>query len=318
MLVVHIILTLASVGLLYFGAEWLVTGSALLARSMRIRPMVIGLTVVAFATSAPELAVGIVATLRGVQDMAVGDVIGANVANIGLIIGASALVRPLQVHRATWRKEVPITIGVQVLLFAFCLGGLVVRWEGAVLIATLLAFVVYMILTARETEKVNLPDEVEGPIESPAKCLAKVVIGVGALGGGGWLLVHSATAIAEAAGLTHLTVGATLVAFLTTVPELATSVVASKRGEGDIAVGNAVGSILFNTAFVLGVAAAISPIAVAYDTRFIKIPVMIGLLLVLLRFMRSHFRVSRTEGALLLAFYVGFVVFTILTGAEGH
>ncbi len=320
-LFLNVVLIVASVALLYFGAEWLVVGSALLARRMRIRPLVIGLTVVAFATSAPEFVVAVTATIESwvkadpnVAHMALGDVIGANVANVGLVIGGSALVAPLLVRRGIWRREVPIAILVQVVLFIFCLGPEIARWEGAVLVGMHLAFCVYMVRTAKDTETANLPDEVEGPLPRPAMAALRVGAGVVLLAVGGYLLVRGATAIAERAGLTHLTVGVTLVALLTTVPEVATSIMAARRGEGDIAVGNAVGSVLFNTAFVLGTAACLKPIVVRDDIRYLKIPVMIALLLVLLPFMRSKFRVSRWEGAALLACYVGFVVMSLLTG----
>lgn len=324
-LTLNLVLIAASVALLYFGAEWLVVGSALLARRMRIRPIVIGLTVVAFATSAPELVVAVTATIEAwaedpttidsVAHVALGDVVGANVANVGLVIGGSALVAPLLVRRRTWRREVPIAILVQVFLFVFCLGARITRWEGAFLLGLHLAFVIYMIRTAKDTEGVNLPDEVERPLGRTLWSVLRVAAGVGLLAAGGYMLVRSATAIAARAGITHLTVGATLVALLTTVPEVATSIMAARRREGDIAVGNAVGSILFNTAFVLGTAASMKPIVVQDDIRYLKVPVMIGLLLVLLPIMRSKFRVSRWEGAILLACYVGFVVMSLLTGA---
>jgi cation:H+ antiporter len=321
-LTVNLVLIAGSVALLYFGAEWLVVGSALLARRLRIRPIVIGLTVVAFATSAPELVVAVTATIESwvsedpnVAHVALGDVIGANVANVGLVIGGSALVAPLLVRRRTWRREVPIAILVQVFLFVFCLGTEIARWEGAFLLGLHFTFIIYMIRTAKDTEGVNLPDEVERPLGRTLWAVLRVAAGVALLAAGGYMLVRSATAIAARAGITHLTVGATLVALLTTVPEVATSIMAARRREGDIAVGNAVGSILFNTAFVLGTAASMKPIVVQDDIRYLKVPVMIGLLLVLLPMMRSKFRVSRWEGAVLLACYVGFVVMSLLTGA---
>ncbi|MEA3368153.1 MAG: sodium:calcium antiporter, partial [Planctomycetota bacterium] len=149
--------------MLYFGADWLVTGSVQAGRAARIRPMVIGLTLVAFATSAPELVVGVVASLQGVPKVAVGNVIGANVANVGLIIGGSALVAPMAMARSTWRKEIPITLAVQVVLLAFCVGGTVARWEGAVLILLLAAFLTYMILTRRDTDLPDATREVRRP-----------------------------------------------------------------------------------------------------------------------------------------------------------
>ncbi|MGB2754968.1 MAG: calcium/sodium antiporter [Phycisphaerae bacterium] len=308
-----VLLIVVSVGVLYAGAELLVRGAGRLAIAMRIRPLVVGLTVVAFATSAPELVVGLTATLRNVSDIAVGNIIGANIANVGLIIGLSALIRPLRVHKHLWRKEVPATILVQVLLWAFCLNGTLGRWEGLALVAVLVAFLAWMIRTAKDREATPLPDEIQG---KPRRALnvVQVVAGVALLVAGGNLLVHAAVGVAEAAGLSRLAIGLTIVAMGTTVPELATSVVAARRGEGDIAVGNAVGSVFFNTACILGLASAIRPITISWDVYWVKLPVMIVLVLALVPFMRSGFRVARWEGAVLLACYIAFVVYSFWSG----
>ena len=309
-----VLLLVVSVGVLYAGAELLVRGAGRLAIAMRIRPLVVGLTVVAFATSAPELVVGLTATLRNVSDIAVGNIIGANIANVGLIIGASALVRPLRVHKHLWRKEVPATILVQGLLWAFCLNGTLGRWEGLALVAVLVAFLAWMIRTAKDREAAPLSDEIKG---KPRRALSviQVVAGVALLVAGGNLLVHAAVDVATAAGLSHLAIGLTVIAFGTTVPELATSVVAARRGEGDIAVGNAVGSVFFNTACVLGLASAIRPMSISWDVCWVKLPVMIVLVLALVPFMRTGSRVARWEGAVLLACYIAFVVYSFWSGA---
>ena len=309
-----VLLLVVSVGVLYAGAELLVRGAGRLAIAMRIRPLVVGLTVVAFATSAPELVVGLTATLRNVSDIAVGNIIGANIANAGLIIGLSALIRPLEVHKHLWRKEVPVTIAVQVLLWVFCLNGTLGRWEGLTLVAILVAFVAWMIRTAKDREATSLPDEVK---EKPRRAVnvIQVVAGVALLVAGGNLLVHAAVGVAEAAGLSQLTIGLTIVAMGTTVPELATSVVAARRGEGDIAVGNAVGSVFFNTACILGLASAIRPMSISWDVYWVKLPVMIALVLVLVPFVRTGSRVARWEGAVLLACYIAFVVYSFWSGA---
>ncbi len=309
-----VLLLVVSVGVLYAGAELLVRGAGRLAIAMRIRPLVVGLTVVAFATSAPELVVGLTATLRNVSDIAVGNIIGANIANVGLIIGLSALIRPLRVHKHLWRKEVPVTIAVQGLLWAFCLNGTLGRWEGLALIAVLAAFLAWMIRTAKDREATSLPDGVK---EKPRRVVnvIQVVAGVALLVAGGNLLVHAAVGVAEAAGLSRLAIGLTIVAMGTTMPELATSVVAARRGEGDIAVGNAVGSVFFNTACILGLASAIRPMSISWDVCWVKLPVMIALVLVLVPFVRTGSRVARWEGAVLLACYVAFVVYSFWSGA---
>jgi len=309
------LLLVVSVGVLYAGAEWLVRGAGRLAIAMRIRPLVVGLTVVAFATSAPELVVGVTASLRNVSEVSLGNIIGANIANAGLIIGLSALIRPLKVHQHLWRKEVPVTIAVQVLLWVFCLNGTLGRWEGLALIAVLVAFVAWMIRTAKDREAAPLPDEIK---EKPRVAInvVQMAAGIALLIAGGNLLVHAAVGVAEAAGLNQLTIGLTIVAMGTTVPELATSVVAARRGEGDIAVGNAVGSVLFNTACILGLASVIRPMSISWDVYAIKLPVMIALVLVLVPFVRTGSRVSRWEGAVLLACYIAFVVYSFWSGAN--
>jgi len=317
-LMVDMGILVASLALLYVGAEWLVRGAGRLAIAMRIRPLVVGLTVVAFATSAPELVVGLTATLRNYSDIAVGNIIGANIANVGLIIGASALIRPLRVHRHLWRKEVPVTIAVQVLLWAFCLNGTLGRGEGLALVAVLVAFVAWMVRTAKDREAAPSPDEIKGKPRRALRVI-QVAAGVALLVAGGNLLVPAAVGVAEAAGLSKLAIGLTIVAFGTTVPELATSVVAARRGEGDIAVGNAVGSVFFNTACILGLASAVRPIEIApsefHGLVWIKLPVMLALVLLLIPFVRTGARVSRWEGAVLLACYIAFIVYSFWSGA---
>ena len=306
-LAVNVVVLAVSLGMLYFGAGWLVRGAGLLARAMHIRPIVVGITIIAFATSTPELVVSLTSTLRGVGTIAIGNIVGANVANVGLIIGVSALVRPLVVQRSTWRKEVPIAVAAQVLLFVFCVNGTLQRWEGVVLVAVLLAFVIWMVLTAKE--RGVLPEKIAKARARPLVNLIQLLVGGAVLVVGGNLLV---------AGVSHLTIGLTVIAFGTTVPELATGIVAARRGEGDIAIGNAIGSIFFNTAFVLGLAAAISPITIAphefADVIWVKLPVMIVLVLALVPFMRSGFRVTRLEGGILLACYLAFVAYSFWSG----
>ena len=312
-LMVDMGILVASLALLYVGAEWLVRGAGRLAIAMRIRPLVVGLTVVAFATSAPELVVGLTATLRNYSDIAVGNIIGANIANVGLIIGASALIRPLRVHRHLWRKEVPVTIAVQVLLWAFCLNGTLGRGEGLALVAVLVAFVAWMVRTAKDREAAPSPDEIKANPRR-AVSLVQVVAGVALLVAGGNLLVHAAVGVAAAAGLSRLAIGLTIVAMGTTVPELATSVVAARRGEGDIAMGNAVGSVFFNTACILGLASAIRPMSISWDVYWVKLPVMLVLVLALIPFVRTGSRVARWEGAVLVACYIAFVVYSFWSG----
>lgn len=318
-------LALAALALLYVGAEWLVRGAASLARRMYIRPIVIGLTVVAFATSAPELVVGLTSAIQSrtaadatIAHVAVGDVLGANVANIGLIIGISALIRPLRVRRSTWRRDVPAALAVHLLLLVFCLDGRLDPWEGMLLILGFLGFVAYLVRRAKDSRRAESAGESGSKRPRLATSVAWVAAGVAALAIGGNLLVGSALAIAKAAGISNLTIGITMVALLTTVPELATSTVAARRGESDLSIGNAVGSILFNGALVLGLAAVVAPIHIGPEVTHTRLPAVIALLLLLLLLMRSGLRVTRLEGAGLLACYLLFTAYCLLAGSVGY
>jgi len=310
----NILLLGVSLVMLYVGAEWLVRGSARIARQLRIRPMVIGLTVVAFATSAPEAVVGISGSVQDHSEIVLGDVIGANIANVGLIIGLSSLVSPLVVRSKAWRQELPVVLLAQVLLFVFCLNGWLGRAEGVCLMGVLVSFTLVMVLTAKDREAVVLPPEAMAAHGRPAWNVLLIAGGVAALATGGGVLVPAASVVARAAGMSELAIGLTVVAFGTTVPELAASTTAARQGEGDIAVGNAVGSVLLNTALVLGLASTIRPMGVAWEVVWVKLPVMIALVLALVPLMRTGFRVTRWEGGFLLACYLGFVAYSLWAG----
>jgi cation:H+ antiporter len=315
--VASVVLLLASLVMLYFGAQWMVRGASRAARALNISPLIIGLTIVAYATSAPELVVGVTASLRNVSEVSLGNIIGANVACICSIMGLSALVRPVRVRHDTWRKEMLVVLVPQLLLFAFCLDGRLARWEGAVLIGVFLVSVILAVRAAKGQGGDHLPEQIIHARSRLWVIVLLLVLGLGLLVVGGNVLVRSAVEVAKAAGMSNLTIGLTIVAMGTTVPELATSIVAARQGEGDISLGNAVGSVFFNTAFILGLAAVLNPIAVPPGEAFVKIPVMILVVAVLIPFLRTGFVLTRLEGALLLACYVGFLAYSVWSGVGG-
>ena len=303
---------------LYFGAEWLVRGAARLARALGISAIVIGLTIVAFGTSAPELVVTTLAALRGQPDVAVGNVVGSNIVNIALILGLSAAVSAVRVQPGIIMREMPIMIAAAVALVVLGADGLIGRADATVLVAAFIAFLLYMLRIARrgeptpalETEFEEF-EELSGHLPTGTNRMRDVLlIAVGLVGlvVGAELLVRSAVSVARAAGVSELVIGLTIISIGTSLPELATSVVAALRGEADIAVGNVVGSNIFNVLAVLGIAPLIHPIAVDRSLYGLEMWVMLGLSVALPVLCRTGMRLARIEGALLVAGYLAFLV----------
>ncbi|MDW8362599.1 MAG: calcium/sodium antiporter, partial [Myxococcales bacterium] len=256
--------------LLYFGAEWLIRGAAGIARSFGVPAIVVGLTVVAYGTSAPELVVTTVAALQGSSDVALGNVVGSNIANLALILGVAAVIYPPRVDVGLGRREVPVLVATTVALPLLLLDGQVSRLEGAVLLVGGVAFTWFTLKLVRTvSEQSVLADEArqevaaatEAEVESRVRLVGLVVVGLGALAGGGKLFVDGAVGLARDLGVSERLVGLTIVAVGTSLPELATTVVAALRRHSDIAVGNVVGSNIFNVLLVLGGAASIHPVS---------------------------------------------------------
>jgi cation:H+ antiporter len=314
--------------LLYFGAEWLVGGAAGLARSLRVPSLVIGLTVVAYGTSAPEIVVGIQAALERHPDLALGNVVGSNIANLGLILGLCALVMPARVDGALARREVPILVLTTLAVPLVLLDARVAAWEGAVLVLAAVAYTLSMIRAARrapaivaearaaatETEAAADASGAPAPISSRARLGLVALVGLGVLIVGGHLFVSGASALAIALGLSERLVGLTIVAVGTSLPELVTSIVAAKRGHSDIAVGNVVGSNIFNVLLCLGGAALVGDVgaplrSLAVDLAALGILTALGAL-----FLRSARTLSRVEGAMLVIAYAVFLTSVIWRG----
>jgi cation:H+ antiporter len=306
-------LFLLAVGLvlLYVGAEGLVRGSAALALRLGLTPLVVGLTVVAFGTSSPELVVSLDAAFAGRGTIAVGNVVGSNICNVTLILGLSALIRPMKVQAQLIRLDVPIVVGCSLLLVALLFDGGLGRVEGALLGLGLAGYVAFSLYQARK-EKPEVRETISGVAPAPRGAAwvegLFVVAGLGALVAGADLFVGGAVVVAERLGVNQAVVGLTVVALGTSLPELATSVVAAIRDEGDLAIGNVIGSNIFNILGVLGVTALAHPVQ-REGIDLLDLGVMTAAALLLLPLMRSGFRLNRWEGALLLAFYGGYIFY---------
>lgn len=299
------------VGVLYFGAEWLVRGATRLAGALGVSPIVIGLTVVSMGTSAPELVVCLVAALGGNSDLAMGNVMGSNLANIGLILGLTAMVRPLEVAGRVITREIPVMIAVTLLLFPLVWDGELSRPDGAILLVVLGLYLLFINRAAGE-EKAEVKGEFEvydekvrADLRTVAGSMALIVGGSIGLVMGGRAIVMAAEYIAEMFNVPDLVIGLTIVAVGTSLPELATALVAAMRKEADIAVGNIIGSNVFNIAAILGVTASVTPIRVVSNVVREELPAVLFISLLAFPVTRSAHRVRRWEGAVLLVVYLG-------------
>jgi cation:H+ antiporter len=302
---------LAGLVLLAFGAEGLVRGSSSIALRMGVTPLVIGLTVVAFGTGSPEMIVSLQAALSGNSDLALGNIVGSNICNIALILGVAALARPLHVRSALLHREVPVMIGVTVLLGALLYDGTLSRVEGAVLAV---GAVVYTIATYRAARRdrdkevaAEFAQELPRPQSSTARSVALVAGGFVGLLVGANVLVHGAVVIAQAMGMSQVVIGLTVIAIGTSLPELATSVVAALRNDADVAFGNVLGSNILNILLILGVVAMIRPISGA-SLRPLDLGVLIGSAIAVYPLMWRGRILNRWEGALLLGGYAAYMI----------
>ncbi|WP_412068460.1 calcium/sodium antiporter [Rubrivirga sp. IMCC43871] len=290
--------------LLMAAATALVRGAASLALRLGLSPLVVGLTVVAFGTSAPELVVSVQAALAGAGGIAVGNVVGSNIANVGLILALAVLVRPIATDPTVLRRDLPVLLATTVAVSVLLLDGQLGALEGAGLIAALLAYLAWSVRQARrDSAEATLPVAEPGPVWRDA---ALVAGGLGGLVLGADLFVGGAVALAEGAGVSNAVIGLTVVAVGTSLPELATSVVAAARGEGELAVGNVVGSNVFNLLGILGIGAIVRPL-VAPGLQVVDLAVMAAFAAVLVPMMVSGRRLVRPEAMVLLAAYVGYI-----------
>ncbi len=311
-----VLLSVGGLALLLLGAESLVRGATRLATTMGMSSLAIGLTVVAFGTSAPELVVSVLAAVQGKGALAMGNVVGSNVFNVLLVLGASALVHPLVVQTSIVRREVPILVAVGIVVWVLAANTLIGRVEGALLAVGLVAFTAWTYYVGRQAPADNPGQPAQakdtktarGPVIKLAAAAALVVAGILMVGLGARLAIDGFVDLAGTLGLSDRVVGITMVAAGTSIPELATSLTAALRRQTDIAVGNVVGSNVFNLLGVLGVAALVRPLEIPVAMARIDMSVMVLTPLAVLPLLWTGYRLSRLEGALLLAAYAAYMV----------
>jgi cation:H+ antiporter len=309
------LMLLSGLVLLYIGAEWLVKGAAGLGRSFGVRPLVVGLTVVAYGTSAPELVVSGMAALEGRSAIALANVIGSNIANIGLVLGLSAVIAPMQVEGGLIRRELPVLLGTTLLMPILLATGGVTRPEAAVLLLVAAGFT-FLAARVPPRELSATPALVEADAEAAGappgrgrlRLLVIAAVGLGILLAGGQVFVQGAVSAARALGLSDRIIGLTIVAMGTSAPELAASIVAATRGHSAIAVGNVIGSNIFNVVFVLAGAALVSPIVASLTVFAIDVAVLSVFSIAATVMTRRKRVIGRLEGLVLLASYAGYLL----------
>lgn len=314
-------MVIAGIALLGFGADVLVRGAVTIAQAAKISAAVIGLTIVSMGTSLPELTVSVAAALRGSPDLSMGNVVGSNIFNIGVVLGVSALILPMRVHSSAVKMEWPFLFVASFLLLLLARDGALDRLEGGFFVMSIALFTVYAVIIGRAAvgaeEEEDLTQQVSELTVAPGKLtlgtgLGLIVVGIVVLLTGGELLVRGAIELARAFGMTERLIGLTVVAAGTGAPEVATSIVAARRGQSEIALGNVIGSNIFNILAILGIAATITPMAVAPEILDSDLLWMLGITFVLLPMMWTQTVVSRVQGALLMLIYGTYVTLLAL------
>lgn len=321
-MILDIVLFVIGLLVIYYGAEWLVKGSSKLAASMGLSPLVIGLTVVAFGTSAPEALVSIVSSIKGKSMIAVGNVIGSNICNIALVLGFSAVFTPISGHSSVVRRDIPIMLAISLYLILISYNSVIGRFEGAtlligILLYTFLNYHFARLEFRRLMGKAN-PKKPKAPAPKSGERLKQsglVLVGIAGVAGGAEMLIRSAVSIMSVLGVSERFIGLTMVAFGTSLPEMATSVVAAYKKEMDISLGNLVGSNVFNILFVLGAASMVRPIVI--PGGFVASGVLVDyLVMIFISFlpwlmMRISFKISRRQGLFLLGCYAIYFIYLI-------
>ena len=314
-MVVEALLFLVSLTALTLGADWLVTGASRVAEHRGVSPLLVGLTVVAFGTSAPELVVSTGAVLRGQTGIAVGNVFGSTVANVGLIVGLGAIIRPISVHRKLLQREAPLMVVVLAAVMVFASNAVLGFVEGLILVSGFALYMAYLIRWGKsETEtgqfqaaRIDSKSHDRNIIRQPYVNWMRVAFGTALLLAGASWMIESATKIAIAYQVPEEVIGATMVAVGTSLPELASTIAAAARGMGDIAIGNVIGSNIFNLGLVLGTAALLSPLQLSSDTVATQVVPAMIFCLALIPLAYTGKKVNRWEGALLLVGYAAFL-----------
>lgn len=303
----EVLLILAGAALLYVGGERLIDDASEIARHLGMSPLVVGLTVVAFATSSPELAASLAAALTGTPDVAFGNVVGSNIANLGLILGVTAIISPLLAGGRFLYRELPFLLAASVGSIGVVLDGRIGRIDATILLLGIV-FYLWWLLRERPAEAEAVEAEFQAEYARPPKALWKsalgVAIAVALLVLGARLLVHGSVGIARVAGVSERVIGLTVVALGTSLPELAGSIAATLKGKPDIALGNLIGSNVFNLLFILGATAMVQPLIVDPVGALVDLAVMLGFTVVVWPFLWSRLRIGRMEGSVLVLGYV--------------
>ena len=304
-MIINVLLIVVGVALVLFGADKLTEGASALARRLNVPEIIIGLTIVAAGTSAPELFVSLVSALNGTPDMAVGNVVGSNTMNAMLIVGTAALVAPMVISPSTVKKDIPCSVLASILLAVLAFDGFLGRFDGIVLLLGFAAFMAYTLVQSKAGK-----DDVVKESSPVWKNILYIVFGLAGLVVGSNLFVDSASDVALSLGISEAVVGLTIVAGGTSLPELATSVVAARKGQSAIAIGNVIGSNVFNILLILGLTSAITPLEIEGITTIDMAVMLLSVILVWL-FSRTRYTVERWEGGLLLVIYIGYLVWLI-------
>lgn len=323
-MLLYLLLLVAGFAALMKGADMFVDGSSALAGNFKISKVIIGLTIVAMGTSAPELAVSTSAALQGSNEIALSNVVGSNIFNLLCVLGICAVIHPVPVDKVIQKRDIPVSILITVLLLLMTSGGALFngkftqlkmneiagnagRWNGVVLLVIFFCYILYLIINAKKKE----PDE-EPEKKTPLwKCAVLIGVGLFFIIGGGQAVVYGAKAVAKAFGMSETLIGLTIVAVGTSLPELVTSVVAARKGETGLAVGNVVGSNIFNILFILGVSSAIHPIGVNAASIY-DMFILLGISILVFLFSVKGKVINRTEGIIMLLIYAADMVFAVI------
>lgn len=319
-MVLFILSLCAGLALLVWSADKFVEGSASVARHFSMPPLLIGMVIIGFGTSAPELAVSLLAAIQNNQGIVLGNAYGSNIANIALILGLSSLISPISVHSSVLRKELPVLSLVTLISFFLIRDLKLSRADSLILVLIFSGLIAWTIVTAKRNQQDSLGKEIDEELTSRKKSLSKSLFwlftGLVLLIGSSRVLVWSAVEIAKRLGLNDLVIGLTIIAVGTSLPELASSILASKKGEHDLALGNILGSNLFNTLFVVGLAGVVNPFSLRIEIIRRDVPVMILLTLSIFiigyGFKGRQGRINRLEGSLLLLFYFIYTIFLFI------
>lgn len=307
----NLLILFVGIFLLYYGSNWLVTGASEVALAMAVRPAVVGLTVVALATSAPELLVSLLAAAEGASGVSVGNILGSNVINIALVLGLSALIKPVSINKQLVARELPYTLAATILFWFLCMDGDISRVDGAVLVTILIVFLIYSVATARDINNAGYAQTRKSYMRNGFLITAGLI----AIAVGADRVVTSAVFIARSFNFSELFIGISIVAIGTSLPELATSVVAAVKKQSDISVGNIVGSNLFNICLVMGTVGLLNPIQISSGLNRFEFPAMVMITLFLYIFALFSHKINRVHGVF---FIICFFIYNVTAYGLAH